>query len=358
MLAAAAIVVPLGSGALGSGGSYPNPAPIAIPGGDPEDEGPGSVYPSKVSVSGVGTVDRVTVTIHGLSHEELYDVDILLVGPTGVKVAVMSYTSRMYYEHVDGLTYTFDDFASAKLPATGPPKPSGTYRPSSYRENPSFRFTAPAPKPPYKTVLAAFKGTKADGVWRLYVYDTLGHYKGKLAGGWTLNLNGGAPKPSAPLCDGKPATIVGKGKIEGTLHPDVIVGSEGNDTIDAFDSNDSICALGGNDTINAGRNDDHVDAGEGKDTVIGGDGNDSVSGGSGSDAIKGQGGNDQVDAGPGKDEVKGGSGDDSIAGGTGNDTLYGGKGGDKISGGVGSDSCEAPASANDAVSSCEHILTS
>src|SRR4051794_14411664 len=52
--------------------------------------GNGAPYPSTVNISGVdGVIDHVVVDIV-LTHSNPDDLDILLVGPTGVKVLLMS----------------------------------------------------------------------------------------------------------------------------------------------------------------------------------------------------------------------------------------------------------------------------
>src|SRR6266516_1357118 len=72
------------------GGGTPTPTPtcpatvftnsttITIP-----DSGPASPYPSNITVGGLGTVTKVTVTINGLTHTFPDDLDFLLVGSAG-----------------------------------------------------------------------------------------------------------------------------------------------------------------------------------------------------------------------------------------------------------------------------------
>lgn len=378
-LVVAAALTPLGSGALAArSAEYPNPAAITIPAKNPEAPLAvrASPYPSEITVSGAKTVSTVTVTIHDFEHEDPFDAEILLVGPTGVKVILMARIAGEHHEHVAGRTYTFDDAAAASLPQKAAPPPSGRYRPTSYRDHaidPKFR--PPAPKPPYQEKLSAFKGTDPDGVWKLFVIDTLDGRGGKIAKGWALTINGGGggPKPTMPTCNGRKATIVGKGKIDGTLHPDVIVGSEGNDRITGRDSDDTICGLGGNDYLSGGGGHDAIDGGKGKDDVRGGDGNDAmtggdgvdkvlgfagndrISGGTGNDRLFGAGGNDLVYGEDGKDELRGGAGNDFLSGGPHGDVLAGNGGVDELLGGGGYDRCERAENPGDAIS-CEEIL--
>lgn len=120
---------------------------------------------------------------------------------------------------------------------------------------------------------------------------------------------------TAPICDGRTATIVGSEHddvLRGTKGPDVIVGLGGNDTIHGLGGNDIICG------------------GDGNDSVFGGSGNDRLLGGRGSDALKGA---------RGKDVLLGGSGNDKILGEQGADRLLGGQHADVLTGGKGSDQC-------------------
>ena len=67
-------------------GPFTNSQYIAL-----NDFGPASVYPSTITVSGVtGTVHQVIVTLHNLSHPFPDDLDMLLVGPGGQRVILMS----------------------------------------------------------------------------------------------------------------------------------------------------------------------------------------------------------------------------------------------------------------------------
>lgn len=152
------------------------------------------------------------------------------------------------------------------------------------------------------------------------------------------------PAPSFPSraahgdrCLGRPATIVGHGKIHGTAHADVIVGSTGADHIFGDGGNDRICAAGGDDTIEGGTGSDRIDARAGDDEVSGGNGSDLVLAGPGTDTVFGERGNDRLHGGPGDDDyLNSGLGDDTVDGGSGNgDHVIGGVGNDQLSGAPG-----------------------
>lgn len=103
-----------------------------------------------------------------------------------------------------------------------------------------------------------------------------------------VGLAGLAPADAAtPRCHGVRATIVGKGKINGTTSRDVIV-LTGAGSVTAGNGNDLVCGSSGNDVINAGAGNDVVYGGAGNDVLIGGPGNDVLIGGAGSDTVDGK----------------------------------------------------------------------
>src|SRR5262245_26850305 len=68
--------------------TFSNPERIIIPNMDP---GIPMLYPSPISVTGLsGTITDVNVTLHDVSHSFADDLDILLVGPTGASVILVS----------------------------------------------------------------------------------------------------------------------------------------------------------------------------------------------------------------------------------------------------------------------------
>jgi Ca2+-binding RTX toxin-like protein len=132
----------------------------------------------------------------------------------------------------------------------------------------------------------------------------------------------GAETGAAPMCRGKPATIVGtdgNDVINGTEKADVIWSGPGDDTIYGGLGNDVICGGAGDDLIHGGRGNDWLDGDAGTDRVFGDLGDDHVGGGSGD-----------------RDEVSGGLGIDTVSGGSGNEDLVRGDYGyDRMDGGPG-----------------------
>ncbi|MBE2182462.1 MAG: putative Ig domain-containing protein, partial [Anaerolineae bacterium] len=144
-------------------------------------------YPSTISVSGItDTVTDVNVTISGMSHTYVPDIDILLVGPGGQNVMLMSDAGGS--RGVDNITLTLDSDALESIPAYSFfPFPSGTYLPTNY-EGGSDTMLAPAPAEPFGTSLDVFDGVNPNGSWSLYVRDGTTGDNGSISGGWSLNI--------------------------------------------------------------------------------------------------------------------------------------------------------------------------
>jgi uncharacterized repeat protein (TIGR01451 family) len=143
-------------------------------------------YPSTIAVSGLdGSIIGMTVTLSGLSHNLPDNLDILLVGPDGKQVMLMSDAGGI--DVLQGVNLTFADGAAA-LPG-GSQIASGTYRPSNY--TPADSFPAPAPAPAgganYPTSLAAFNLTDPNGEWRLFAMEDGSSSTGSIAG-WSLSF--------------------------------------------------------------------------------------------------------------------------------------------------------------------------
>jgi subtilisin-like proprotein convertase family protein len=184
---------------------FSNTTAITIP-----PQGTVSPYPSEITVSGLlGLLTEVEVTIRGFSHTFPDDVGILLVGPGGQAVELLD-AAGSGLDAVD-LTFIFDDDAGAPLPTSGV-LASGTYRPSTYVEDP---YPSPAPAAPYGTALSVFDGTDPNGNWRLFVADFNIFDSGAISGGWSLSLTTDAlPDPAVvPLPAGAVLLLSGLGLL-------------------------------------------------------------------------------------------------------------------------------------------------
>ncbi len=174
--------------------TFSNAAVITIPAGAPgTTSGPAAPYPSMISVAGLtNPVTKVTVTLKNMNHTFPDDVDILLVGPGGQKLLLMSDAGGS--ADIINNTYTFDDAAAAAMTDAGP-LASGTFKPSNFGTGDTF--PAPAPVGPYPDpqLLSVFNGVNPNGTWSLYVFDDVGGDVGNINLGWELNIT-----TSLPVC--------------------------------------------------------------------------------------------------------------------------------------------------------------
>ena len=167
-----------------------NPASITI--NNPGTAGPAGPYPSTINVAGLsGTITAVTVTLTGISHTFPDDVDMLLVGPGGQSLVVLSDVGGG--TDLVGVNLTLDDAAAGLLPDGGPVV-SGTFRPTDIGA--TENFPAPAPAGPWglpatagaATLASIFSGTAPNGDWSLFCVDDLGADDGNMAGGWAVTV--------------------------------------------------------------------------------------------------------------------------------------------------------------------------
>jgi CSLREA domain-containing protein len=150
-------------------------------------------YPSTiaVNVTNPSFVTRVEVTLNGFSHTAPDDVDIILVGPRGQRVILMS-DAGGDNPGVTNLNLTFDTAATMPIPdATAPA--TGTFLSANYVNSITGSETDifPAPGPGTLTNATADLGifnSNPNGVWSLYVVDDSGGGTGSISGGWTLKL--------------------------------------------------------------------------------------------------------------------------------------------------------------------------
>jgi subtilisin-like proprotein convertase family protein len=186
--------------------AFSNATSIVLPTDTPaagDGLGPATPYPSDIVVAGLtGNVTKVTVTMTNFEHTFPDDFDIVLEGPGGQKVMLMSDVGGS--TDINGVTLTLDDAAASALPDTTQ-LVSGTFRPTDIGATDTMN--APAPGPPYATVLSAFNGTNPNGTWRLWVRDEFAVDDGSIGGGWTINITTAQPV-CATTCEGPaPCTL-------------------------------------------------------------------------------------------------------------------------------------------------------
>ncbi len=167
------------------------------------DVGDATPYPSTINVQGIaGTITNLTVTLNGVSHTWPADVDMLLVGPGGQKIVIVS--DAGIGNPITNVTITMSDAALDVLPLESPIV-TGTYLPTDYEPGEQGEldsFPAPAPSGPYTTThLSVFNGLSPNGAWSLYVVDDGPGDQGSISGGWSLALSTVSPPAISDIAD-------------------------------------------------------------------------------------------------------------------------------------------------------------
>ena len=172
--------------------TFTNSTSIAVPAAGTL-QGPASPYPSAISVSGAGSqLTSISVTVSNFTHLYPADVDMLLVGPQGQNVMLMSDVGTFF--PVAGLTFTFNNTASTSMPS-GSMLMSGTFAPTNFDPVGNVDgFPAPAPLVgPYGSSFAPFLNTDPNGTWSLYIVDDVAGNDGQFAGGWAMTITTAGP---------------------------------------------------------------------------------------------------------------------------------------------------------------------
>jgi len=149
-------------------------------------------YPSTIQVIGASLpLTHVEVVFPKFSYNFPDDLDIQLVGPTGIAVTLLSDVGGNNQKAFTDIALRFKDGATplpddAKLV-------SGTFAPTNMDAGAFDHDTLPSPAlPPAATSLAAFNGTSPIGTWSLFIGDdvTLDDpvNTGGLTEGWSLEI--------------------------------------------------------------------------------------------------------------------------------------------------------------------------
>ncbi len=181
--------------------------------------GTAGTYPATLANCGLaGAVSNVEVTINGVFYLDFNDIEILLVGPTGASVILMSDVPGAG-DFSSAPTFTFKDSASGTMPSDGTVA-TGTYKPTNLAEI-ETSYPSPAPAGPYGTTLAAFNGTNPNGVWSLYVSTDRTGLNGIIRNGWGLKIDttGTTVQKCTPTLQVNPVTVTygGTANVTATL---------------------------------------------------------------------------------------------------------------------------------------------
>ncbi len=170
---------------VGNPSTFRNSTPIQVADATPSAPGIAQPYPSTILISGLtSSVYKVTATLSNITHDFAKDFDVMLVGPGGQSVILMSDAGG---SSLSGVTLEFDDDASAPLPGAGVIS-SGKYRPANYGVGVDV-FPPPAPSVASGSGLSVFSATNPNGVWSLYVVDGILGGLGVIQGGWHLAIS-------------------------------------------------------------------------------------------------------------------------------------------------------------------------
>jgi len=170
--------------------------------------GPADPLPSAIEVSGIESASAVTVSLMGLNHTTPNNIDVLLVGPGGSTMMILSDAGGT--KDWSGVDLTLSDDAGSLL---GSGDGSGTYLPTDLGRC-TTAFPSPAPGGPYghaarcgtDTLASIFLPRDVNGAWMLFVLDDAGiGTSGTMDGGWSLHFDA----VSVPEPDSKWLTVVG-----------------------------------------------------------------------------------------------------------------------------------------------------
>jgi subtilisin-like proprotein convertase family protein len=141
-------------------------------------------YPSTQTISGrTSPIQDVNVNLSGFTHTFPDDLDVLLQGPGGQNVMLMSEVGGG--GDANNLQLNVDDEAPANF-GDNTQMTSGTFKPTNIGAAPDA-MPAPAPAAPHGNALSVFDGTNPNGTWRLFINDQAGVDQGFI-NSWSVQI--------------------------------------------------------------------------------------------------------------------------------------------------------------------------
>ena len=164
------------------------------------DQAQANIYPWSVTTSGlVGPISNISVTLTGFTSPRPRDLDILLVGPGGQNLMIMSDAGGVLAAAATtNQNITLSDSGAANLTQAQSPITTGTYKPTDFDgADPAFPAPAPAianrPAPAgsatFNSVFGGLSGASVNGTWSLYIVDDAGSSGASNSiASWTLDI--------------------------------------------------------------------------------------------------------------------------------------------------------------------------
>ncbi|MEM0895285.1 MAG: Calx-beta domain-containing protein [Verrucomicrobiota bacterium] len=147
-----------------------------------------SVYPMTLNVEGVsGEVIDVSVDLIDFSHGFPRDVEMLLVGPSGQSVMLLSDAGGTDSDALSDAELTFEDGGIVLTNRATGLIPGQTYQPVNL-DPVGDVLLAPAPNSPFGTALSAFSGSSPNGTWSLFFMDDWASVDSGSLGGFSLRF--------------------------------------------------------------------------------------------------------------------------------------------------------------------------
>ncbi|HYU62131.1 MAG TPA: hypothetical protein VEK39_15355 [Solirubrobacterales bacterium] len=187
------------------------------PSGGAGDVGPANHYPSTIVVAGLsGTVTKATVTLIGYRSASPDDTDMVITGPNGQQVMLMSDVCGS--TGIQNDNWTFDDSAQTFMSNNGPCAnyEEASFKPSNYLGNipePDDLSPGGGPSPPYVNAMSFFNGASPNGAWSLFVMDDSAGFSGFDIAAWALTLE---VQPPSAGDTAPPETTITKGPKDKT----------------------------------------------------------------------------------------------------------------------------------------------